>query len=239
MKKIFLILVLFISYANLRAQDSTEAKYLVNNPKIPISGFGGILSETSILNKGLSESVGAGGALTITDYFFIGGYGLTLTSSHYIDDLVIHSIPDSMFFYGKKLRTNFSHAGIWTGAMFFPKKRFHFGVSTKLGWGNIHLEKTDVAYINNVNFLLDYTNNKVFVITPELELDVNITSWLKFNLGVGYRFVKFLHGDEFDRFKAFKFNTPQITIGLYFGGFPTKEKSETDTENTDTDTDQQ
>ena len=233
MKKILTLLLLLISLSNLSAQDSTEVKYLVNNPKVSISGFGGILSETSILDHGLSESVGAGGALTITDYFFIGGYGLSLTSNNYISDLIIPQAPplDSTFM-GKKLRTSFSHAGIWVGGILFPKKRVHVGISTRIGWGSVHLEKADVAYVNNANYLLDYTNNKVFVVTPQVELEVNITSWLKVNLGVGYRYVS---GISFDRFKSYDFNTPQITFGLYFGGFASKDKDEEETPTTDPD----
>ncbi len=236
MKKILTLLLLLISLANLSAQDTTAVKYLVNNPKVSISGFGGILSETSILNNKISECVGAGGALTITDYFFIGGYGLTLTSNNYITDLVIpQDHPLDSTFVGQKLRTNFSHAGIWVGGIFFPKKRFHIGLSTRIGWGSVHLEKADVAYVNNANFLLDYTNNKVFVLTPQLEFEVNITSWLKFNLGVGYRYVS---GVNFDRFKSFNFNTPQVTVGLYFGGFASKEKDDDETPSTDPDSEQ-
>jgi hypothetical protein len=68
---------------------------------------------------------------------------------------------------------------------------------------------------------LDYTNDKVFVLTPEIELEVAVTSWLKCNLGVGYRYVS---GVDFDRYKDFKFSAPQITFGIYFGGFYNKEE---------------
>ena len=237
MKKIFALMFLLIPALCLHAQDSTGVKYLVNNPKISIGGFGSIFSETSILNNKISESMGAGAALIITDYFFIGGYGMTLTSNNYVNDLIIPSDinPDTMLFYNTKLRTSFSHAGIWVGGILFPRKRVHIGLSTRIGWGNVHLEKSNLSYLYNVNNLLDYTNNKVFVLTPQIELEVNITNWLKFNMGVGYRYVS---GVDFDRFRSYKFNTPQITIGIYLGGFASREKNDDETNTKDTETDQ-
>jgi hypothetical protein len=199
------------------AQDTIHLADTLKNPKIFISGFGGILSETSVLRNDIAECIGAGGALSLNNYFFIGGYGLSLTSKHSINDLQFPDQVDSLYYAGKALRTNFSHAGIWIGGIFFPKKRVHLGISTRLGWGTIHLtESQDNSYIINNNSRLDFTNDKVFVITPDIEVEVAIASWLKFNVGFGYRYVS---GVDFERYKNFKFSAPQITVGLYFGGF--------------------
>lgn len=221
MKRIVSIFLLFLCVSGVMAQDTIKDSI----PKVFISGFGGVMFETSKLDNSISECIGAAGALTINHYFFIGAYGLSLTSKKYIDDLILPPdvAPDSalsMQFYGKDLRLNFSHAGIWTGFILFPKKIVHLGINTRIGWGNIHLSKPDISYVNNANYYLDYTNDKVFVVTPEIDVDVAITSWFKFNVGLGYRFV---NGVEFDRYKDYNFNTPQITVGLYFGGFYSKE----------------
>lgn len=226
-RKIFALCVFLFAGSALMAQDTIPLADTAKNPKIFISGFGGIISETSVLNGSISECVGAGGALTLNHYFYLGGYGLTMTSNHYITDLIIpleNAYYDSIsqyFYYGKKVRTNFSHAGIWVGGIFFPKKRFHVGISSRFGWGTIHLtEGENNSYIYTTNSRLEYSTDKVFVITPQIELDVAITSWLKCNIGVGYRYVS---GIDYDRYKDFNFNTPQISIGLFFGGFYNKE----------------
>ncbi len=220
MKKIFALSILMLSGTALMAQDTIPVADSLKDPKIFISGFGGIISETSILHKGISECIGAAGALTLNHYLFVGAYGLSLTSKNTITDLVMHNnIADSTFF-GEKLRLNFTHAGLWAGVIFFPKKTVHLGISSRLGWGSIRLVKADVNYINNANYLLDYMNDKVMVVTPEIDIEVAITSWLKCNIGLGYRFVT---GVEMARYKDFKFNTPQLTFGLYFGGFYNKE----------------
>lgn len=233
-KTLVLFLCMFLALA-LSAQDSIKIEQQGENPKIMLSGMGGLLSETSKLKNSISESIGACGALMINNYFFIGGYGVTVVTNHTLKDLII---PDEyvqdgrpMYYYGKPLRTNFSHAGIWVGGVFFAKKTVHIGLSSRFGWGNIHLsDSVNNSYINNVDYRLDYTNDKIFVMTPQIELDIKITSWLKFNMGFGYRFVT---GIDFDRYKEYKFSSPQITVGVYFGGFSTKEEEVEDTQDTE------
>lgn len=223
MKKI-LVLFLYVFFAfSLSAQDTVQAKLQKTSPKIRLSGFGGIMCETSLLNKHISESLGAGGALLINNYFFIGGYAVGMASNHYIDDLVMPTY-DSLLYKGTKLRINYSHAGVWVGGIFFSQKRVHFGVSTRLGWGHIYLtEQYNNSYINNVNYKLDYTNDKVFVISPQVELEIKITPWLKANIGLGYNFVT---GVSFDRYKEYNFNSPQFTVGIYFGGFSNSDEED-------------
>jgi len=72
-----------------------------------------------------------------------------------------------------------------------------------------------------VDYRLEFTNDKIFLISPRIELEINITSWLKTNIGFGYNFVT---GIDFDRFKECKFSSPQLSIGIYFGGFSDRDE---------------
>jgi len=228
-KTLVLFLCMFLTLA-LSAQDSVKIEQQEKNPRIKLSGFGGILSETSPLRKGVNESLGAGGALMINYYFYIGGYAMGMASNHYIDDLVMPTY-DSLLYHGTNLRVNYSHAGVWLGGVFFHDKTVHFGVSTRLGWGHIYLtEKYNNSYINNENYKLEYTDDKIFVISPQVELEIKIASWLKANIGLGYNFVT---GVEFDRYKEYRFSSPQITVGVYFGGFSAKEDEVDDTQDSE------
>ncbi len=221
MRKILVLFLCMFLVHIIYAQDTIKIGQEVKKPKVMVTGLGGLMSETSVLKKNLSESLGACGALMINNYFYVGAYGLTIISNHTIKDLVI---PDEfvkdgrpLYYYGKALRINFSHAGFWVGGILFPEKMFHLGLSSRFGWGNIHLsDSINNSYINNVDYRLDYTNDKVFVISPQIELDIKITSWLKANIGFGYNFVT---GIDFDRYKEFNFNAPRIVIGVFFGGF--------------------
>lgn len=223
------VLFFFIFFAfSLQAQDTLQTTQQEKSPKVMLSGFGGLISETSFLKNQLSEALGAGGALMINNCFFLGGYGLTTVSNHTIKDLII---PDEylqddrpLYYFGKPLRINYGHAGIWMGGIFFPDKRVHFGVSSRFGWGNIHLtDSVNNSYIHNVDYRLEYTNDKIFVISPRIELEINITSWLKANIGLGYNFVT---GIDFDKYKQCKFSSPQLSVGIYFGGFSDRDEEE-------------
>ncbi|MBP8040754.1 MAG: hypothetical protein KAZ36_02455 [Bacteroidales bacterium] len=226
MKHLAVLFLCVLFSFSLSAQDTVQTTPQEKSPKVRLSGFGGLISETFFLKNQVAEALGAGGALMINNYFFLGGYGLTTVSNHTIKDLII---PDEFllddrptYYYGKPLRINYGHAGIWVGGVFFPGKRVHFGVSSRFGWGNIQLtDSVNNSYINNVDYRLEFTNDKIFVISPRIELEINITSWLKTNIGFGYNFVT---GIDFDRFKECKFSSPQLSIGIYFGGFSDRDE---------------
>ena len=73
----------------------------------------------------------------------------------------------------------FGHGGLWLG--FAPKsdKLIHFYGSTKIGWGKARLRQ------DKENVFTD----RVFVLTPEMGLEVNLTEWLKMSFTAGYRWV--------------------------------------------------
>ena len=218
MRSVIMLICLLLTTLFASAQTDTAAGG--RKSRIWLSGFGGVTAETSSIKSSISESLGAGGALTINNFFFLGGYAVGLTTNHYVDDL-----QDTLY-RGKQLRLNFSHAGIWTGFIIMPRKRVHIGISSRFGWGHIYLaEKYNNSFIYNYNSGLDYTNDKIFVISPQVELEVNITSWLKFNMGVGYRIVT---GIDFELYKSYNFNYPQITFGFYFGGFSQNDDDDDD-----------
>ena len=68
--------------------------------------------------------------------------------------------------------------------------------------------------------------DQVFVLTPQLELEMNIASWFKINIGAGYRFVSGIDkkytnssGETANYFKSSDFNTPQASLSFLFGSF--------------------
>jgi hypothetical protein len=203
MRKLALVIFVLSLSVLAKAQDD-EQKYLVSDARIEVSGFGGVISEMAMINKTFSFSTGGGGALLLDRRFFIGGYGLGLSTNRFFTDY-----PDHI---GDKLRLNFGHAGVWLGYIYKPSKRFHFGISGRGGWGSLQLTDENKTQNNEV----DNTNDNVFVIAPQIEAEVNILPWLKFNVGVGYRYVS---GVDNETYKSLKFNGPAFTAGLFFGGF--------------------
>ncbi|MEM1214754.1 MAG: hypothetical protein AAGJ82_03670 [Bacteroidota bacterium] len=150
----------------LQAQQQT----LFNN--LDVTGaFGSVIVEGGNLNGEFLGDVGGGGALMMSPVF-IGGYGMGTKRA-------IHTIKDGPD--AGQYDMKFSHGGLWLG--FVPKadKLIHPYGSLKIGWGKTRLrfdEDGDNIFRDNI-----------FVLTPELGFEVNLTEWLKMSVTGGYRLV--------------------------------------------------
>lgn len=190
MKKYILIafsLIMTISAGNLLAQDQ-EMKYLFQgkDKDVSISGFAGIFNEFSGFDGDFAFSMGGGAALLIDQRFYIGGYGLGLTTRHLksydrynYDGTELDNLVD--------VYTRFGHGGFWLGYIHNPKKAINFGGNLKLGWGSYSL--TDKKYPGEDYKWENYAIDNVFVITPQADLNMNLLKWMRLSVGVGYRIV--------------------------------------------------
>lgn len=191
-----ILFCLFLS-SNLFAQEETE--YLLDG-KLSFSGFGGPITEFSSINNDLAVSSGGGGALIINRSFFFGGYGLGLTSEV---DYPINA--------NESIKTNLSHGGFWLGGIIKPSKLIHFGVSSKLGWGS--LSSRDFNGVITTNFI---RGDDVFVVTPQVEVEMNVARWFKINVGGGFRKVV---GIEEGIYNKTDFDSGVVTLNFLFGWF--------------------
>lgn len=187
MKKLLTItltLVLSLSLSQTRAQE--EMQYLLGgtDSNVPISGFAGVLSEFSSFDKDFGFSMGGGAAMLFNQKIFIGGYGLGLTTQHlrtFTDHIDITVRTEAYY-------TRFGHGGFWFGYIHNPHKAIHFSVNAKLGWGAVSL--SDETYHKDPSQRWDlYMQDNVFVITPQVDVNMNLLKWLRVNVGVGYRLV--------------------------------------------------
>jgi len=126
-------------------------------------GFGGPIIETA-LEGSLSNAIGGGGGV-LFDRFFIGGYGMgnTQDSRYDLDEGVE--------------RLELGHGGLWMGYYTPSDKLLHFYSSLRLGWGSIEQDEGGPI------------DDSVLVLTPEVGLEVNITSWFRLAPTIGYRYV--------------------------------------------------
>ncbi|CAN5180283.1 hypothetical protein BH23BAC1_BH23BAC1_34420 [soil metagenome] len=199
MKAFKLIFLLFMIPAMAVAQDD-DFETLLGGRKITLSVFGGPLFEFSSVYDNFGLSSGGGGAVIFNQILFIGGYGLSLAP------VIGRNITLQNVDY-ENLEINFGHGGFWFGYIHNFRRMVHFGGSAKFGWGNISLDD---------NRLLNPYRDNVLVFTPQIEVEVNISRWLKVNLGAGYRIVT---GVNEDVFEGRHFNSPQATLGVYVGWF--------------------
>ncbi|MEM9919092.1 MAG: hypothetical protein AAF990_13405 [Bacteroidota bacterium] len=159
---IFLVLSLML----LTTLNAQQTETLFNRARV-IGAFGAPIVEFGIGDGSkIGGSVGGGGALII-DNFFIGGYGM---GSSDIDDL----------FNDDEFELSLGHGGFWVGFTTPSHKLIHLYSSLKVGWGAIN-----IRYSND-----DFeASDGVFVVTPDLGLEVNIFRWFRVGTTIGYRFV--------------------------------------------------
>ncbi len=183
---IILTMILSLSFMASNAQD--EMKYLFSGAEnnTSVSGFAAVFNEFSSFDKEFAFSMGGGAALLINQKIFIGGYGMGLTTRHLNDFSWFDSkLERNLDYYD--LYTRFGHGGFWLGYIFKPQKAIHFGANVKLGWGSVSI--TDKKYPGTDYKWENYNIDNVFVITPQLDMNLNLLKWMRLNVGVGYRFV--------------------------------------------------
>lgn len=162
-----------------------------------IGAFGGPIVEMG-LNNDLNTAVGGGGAIVI-DNFFIGGYGV---GSVDFDALIENDEIDQI---------ELGHGGFWLGYAFPSYKVIHLYGSGRVGWGGVGIDVSD-----NSNFPQDVDN--VFVLTPELGLELNLTRWFRVGATYGYRFVKGVN-EDLGYYKADSFDGSMLNLTFRFGWF--------------------
>ncbi len=222
MKKVFLTIVIVLSAFLLKAQDEKPTQYLFgNNVKTSITGFGAPIVEFSSKGSNFAVSTGGGGGVLINQTFYFGAYGMGLATQHNVADLKIKQSNGEVVNY-PTMRTVFGHGGFWVGYIHKRKDALHWGVSTKIGWGVIGLVDADFDEDSHTRVGLD----QVFVLTPQIEMEMNINRWFKVNIGAGYRFVSGVdktytnaNGEVVSFYKSSDFNSPQASISFLFGGF--------------------
>lgn len=205
------------------AQENDEPRYLLTgrDGKVHVSGFGAPIVGFSSVEGNFAVYNGGGGAVLLNQTFYAGVYGMGLSTEHSRDEFTLLNSQNQKITY-TDLHTNFGHGGFWLGYIHKPERAVHFAASTKLGWGSIALTEQEYGVDKYDNVVTD----NVFVVNPQLEVEMNLLRWFKMNIGAGYQFVtgvdktyKDISGNRVRFFDAADFSQPQLTVSLLFGGF--------------------
>jgi len=209
-----------------RAQEEKEMKFLINpgQTDISISGFGGPIVGFTMIGDEFAVTTGGGGAAIFNQSFYIGGYGEGLVTRHLVDLVLYdHSIGQNREY--SNLHTQFGHGGLWLGYIHNPHNAIHWGISSKVGFGSASL--TENTYNHDYSDDLEYDN--FFLLSPQIEVEMNLTQWFRLNFGVGYQLVtglnkeyEFQDGNQVvlrEYFDQSDFNKPIGHVTLCFGWF--------------------
>jgi hypothetical protein len=189
-KQLLFFAVLLTSSIGLQAQHET----LFNQARV-VGAFGGPITEYGLSND-LSTSVGGGGALVINS-FFIGGYGLASVDF------------DQLYDEGDVDVLDIGHGGFWLGGTYQPHRLVHMYGSARLGWGAINIDLNGNTPYRELD--------KIFVATPEIGLELNVTRWFRLAGTVGYRYVTGVNEDR--GLKGEDFSGAMAGVTLRFGWF--------------------
>lgn len=229
MKKPGIILSLLIVFGltpALKSQEEGKMRYIFSgDQEINISGMGGPAVGFTSVGEEFAVTAGGQGAVLFNHKFFIGGYGEGLATIHERDYSIYSSyLDDNEKYYNMNMQ--FGHGGFWFGYIHNPHQAVHLGLSSKFGFGAISLFEGHFHAGRDEDFAYD----NVFVVNPQIEVELNLLKWMKLNVGMGYQLVaginreyefKDEHGDVVLRkyFDQDDFNKPIGHITFLFGWF--------------------
>lgn len=143
-----------------------EYRTIFDNRDVRISGMGGPFMQFTSVAGEFGHMMGGGGAVLLNDFWF-GGYGLGLTNA--IPDYVNQNPTD---------RLTLGHGGFWLGYSLFGEKSVHFSFSSLIGWGEFGVMQDYATY--------PFVRDKIFVLAPTVEVEVNLTRYFRMGAGVTY-----------------------------------------------------
>ncbi len=158
---------LLFSTALLLAGLSLHAQHETIFGRGRLSGaFGGPIVEMG-LREGFGTSIGGGGGLVLGNVI-LGAYGLGAVD---LKEVLQNDDID---------RLELAHGGLWLGFTYPSYKAIHLYGGARLGWGGINIE------LDNPR-VTDF--DQIFVATPEMGIELNLTRWFRVAGTAGYRFV--------------------------------------------------
>jgi hypothetical protein len=217
----YLLLIAAISFTGLSALRSNEpgnpeddgVEYLFDKMgDVQVSGFGGFFTKFSAVEGAFAVFNGGGGAVLLNQTFFIGGSGSGLSSKISRND---HPFDSEMYL-------GLGYGGLWLGYIHDSHKLLHWGFSTKVCGGAAYLEDDFHVGENATG------EDIIFVLEPQLEVELNVVKWFKINTGLGYRLVAGVDdktytseatGKERQYYTSQDLSAPEFSISLLFGGF--------------------
>jgi len=105
------------------------------------------------------------------------------------------------------MQLNFGNGGFWFGYIVKYAKPIHASLHLQTGWGEVRLEDAD--------YVVDY--DKVFVMTPAAEIELNMTKFFKMGVGANYRLV--VGASEWLGYSNTDFSSPGVFLSFKFGWF--------------------
>ena len=161
------IFILFLSFITISAYS--QERTLFNNARVR-GGFGSFFTGVGDINGQDAVYAGGGGGVVINN-FFIGGFGEGVSQ---VEPFSLNGEPYDL---------SMGYGGLWLGFTYPSNSLFHAYLSGKMAYGGVLIQP------ENDDFDLDEFDSGLFVLHPELGIEINITSWFRLAFTAGYRIV--------------------------------------------------
>jgi hypothetical protein len=166
---------------------------------IESGGFGSAGAKITVLNNRASVMSGAWGAWLINHRLALGAGFYNLTSAHTLQD---------------DISMDMEYSGFIAEYIFMPASLVHYSAQLTIGGGSLDFSKVRVGSTGN-NEIVD---DVFFLVEPGMNVEINVVTFMRFQVGASYRFVSGIDNNNFGVTNA-DISGPSLNFGVKFGKF--------------------
>jgi hypothetical protein len=170
-----------------------------------LTGFGGPLAGITSVAGGTGFIIGGEGGAVLKHRFVLGAAGAVLVNKI--------NMPASANLGPGTHDVGFGYGGFWFSYIIGPDWIIHPSVGVLIGGGSISYQIADKA----PGMPATHAMSTFFQASPEIDADINVTRFLRIDLGVFYRIVPSV--DLEDVLKASDVSGPGAQLAIKFGAY--------------------
>jgi hypothetical protein len=204
------ILLMSLSFTALSQQEET----LLGPGHIDFGGFGGPLVQLTGIQGEFGCLVGGYGAFLINHRFAIGagGYGL-------VNDIKASSEAHRYYQPSWDMYLELGYGGVVLEYIYNPNAVIHGSARVLIGGGAVDYRYDRWDNYGNYHDYdrPDVPTDKFFVVEPTLNVEMNITTWMRVQAGASYRYVSGI--DQIHGIKDSDLSGASGVVTFKFGAF--------------------
>ncbi len=188
MKRLFSLLALSVfalSVLTLSA-SAQEQETLFSSP-VEHGGFGGVVTQMTSIRGEMAAMVGGYGGWLVGHRLMIGGGGYGLVSS-------VRASAEAEQQYsinGEPLYVDFGYGGLMLEYIIEPSRLLHVNVQALIGGGGVNYREgwRGEFFEDDAGDRRCGNGDAVFVAEPAVNVELNVTDWMRVSAGASYRYV--------------------------------------------------
>ncbi|MDX9758239.1 MAG: hypothetical protein RBU27_03680 [Bacteroidota bacterium] len=214
MKRVLSFLALSLALLTATASAQEQHETLFSSP-VEHGGFGGVVTKMTSIRGEMGLMVGGYGGWLIDHRLMLGMGGYGLASS-------IRARSEAEQTYapnGERLYVEFGYGGLMLEYILAPHRLVHVNVQALVGAGGVNYREDwyDDFLDDNPDHRHHGRVEALFVVEPAVNVELNITDWMRLSAGASYRFVNGI--DELRGIEDTDLSGASGQLALKFGAF--------------------